>query len=42
MVTIDGEKIDTDNKFMVGVQGDNIVFLMPIPPPDLNFPDLKI
>lgn len=31
MATIDGETIDTDNKFMVGVQGDNIVFLMPVP-----------
>lgn len=31
MATIDGEEIDTSNKFMVGVQGDNIVIMLPPP-----------
>lgn len=29
MATIEGEAIDTSNKFMVGVQGDNIVIMLP-------------
>lgn len=29
MATIEGEAIDTMNKFMVGVQGDSIVMLRP-------------
>lgn len=31
MATIEGKEIDTANKFMVGVQGNNIVIMMPPP-----------
>lgn len=31
MATIEGEAIDTSNKFMVGVQGNSIVIMMPPP-----------
>lgn len=31
MATIEGEAVDTTNKFMVGVQEDSIVIMMPPP-----------
>ena len=31
MATIEGEAIDTSNKFVVGVQGNSIVIMMPPP-----------